>query len=601
MNDVARAQAAAYGKYATSNVMKGSPTINLKQGNSNRNINMNTNHARSKNIMMLDNRQVRDKTTALYDPKSIESSYNYLMRGDNSMLQKMQQDGRKKIEFLNEDLLPDYNPKYNLTTGLSSSSSSTLESYYPKLSTSAFNHPPADMKPTLLDNRMRQHTTDREYAWGDDQENLQRNILKDPRRWDRIQRQNESDRRLYRMGVGTDRWDENKNAYSKKQAIRPEFLMDDLKKRINDQRKYDDIDDENLIRSIQRASLAPLSAFETADDTNQQHHGQSGNNNFLQTRYMNKYDYTYTEPGASIERKTIFSTVIDTIKKIFSKTDNMSEESHRKRETNFKYQNTEAFDADITTSRIRNDTVFAVRDGNIFTIAPDNYDVYGSTFVSPISKMMAILNNGQLHIVQKMQSDRILGSDARPVGDDLIVTVLPKSVTEKMKHRLHKSEGRMIQEMNAEDFEELLEFIENNPSVQRRASQSSIMKMLGDNAIDKSMLGEFRGQDTLVQDSMLDSFKSSYVRSGIDMNKDTFRMREEFDDDDVYFDSKQVAIPRGEMHEHVDRRAATFTNRNVIEEANDLMPNRMNSSYRSSEYKTAPRMISTGKSFSDMM
>lgn len=602
MNSVARAQAAAYGKFTTGSVMKDAPVLNIHNGDANRNINMNTNHARGKNIMRLDNRQVRDRTVTLYDPKSAESAYNYLVSGDNSMLQKMQQDGRKKIEFLNEELIPNYNEKFDISGNeLDNVTSHSINSYYPKLPVSAYNQPPKNMKPTLIDERMRQHTTDREFAWEDDQENLRRNILKDPRRWERIERQNEADRRLYGMGQGVDRWDENKNAYTKHSAIQPEFLLTELKKRIDDRKKYNDLDDASLTRSIEKRALAPLSEFEGAANIEQQHHGQSGNNQFMVNRNVNRYDYTYEEPGTRIEKKSIFDPVINTVMKLFKKTDHTSSESYRRQENDFKEYNDRSYDTEVTMNRERNDTVFAVRDGSVFTVAPDNYEVYGSTFVSPVSKMMAILNNGQLHIVQKMKADRILGSDARPVGDDLIVTVLPSSITEKIKHRLHQSEGRMIQEMNTEDFKQLLEFIENNPSIQRRTTVESISKMLGDNAIDQAMLGNFGGNNTLVQDDMLYEFIHPVSRNNVDLNKDTFRRREEFHDDELYFNSKPVAIPRGAVHEHIDRRASTITNRNILEEANQLIPEIHSTNYRTSDYKTAPRKLITGKQFSDMM
>ena len=598
MNQVARAQAAAYGRHTTSKVMSGGPTMNLKHGDSNRNINMNNNHARGKIVSMLDNRQVRDRSVALYDPKSIESPYNYLMRGDNSMLQKMQQDGRKKIEFKNEELIPDYNFKYNLDgNSLDQATYSSINSYYPKLPVSAYNKPPVDMKPTIIDDRIRQHTTDREYAWGDDQENLQRNILKDPKRWERIQRQNEADRRLYGMGVGTDRWVENKNAYSKRPEIIPEYLMDNMINRIETTENLNRLDDEELERSIRRASLAPVANFEVGYDTN---HRQSGNSNFLQNRQVNYYNYNQIEPYQAVEKKSIIDNVVDTIMSLFKKTDHMSEKNKRQRE--------EAFDAvtdvtpytDISMNRIRNDTTFAIREGKMFTIAPDNYEVYGSTFVSPVSKMMAILNNGQLHIVQKMKADRILGSDARPVGDDLIVTVMPKAFTEKMRTRIHNSEGRKIKELNTSDFIELLEFIENNPSIQKRTTVQSIARMLGDSAIDKAMLGDFGGQHTLVQNDALDIFMPSVVRNGVDINKDAFRMREDFEDDQYAFESKAVAIPRTEAHQDT-RRAATFTNRNVLEEAEKYMTGEKKVTTRNYNYTTAPRIINSAKNFSDML
>ena len=137
-----------------------------------------------------------------------------------------------------------------------------------------------------------------------------------------------------------------------------------------------------------------------------------------------------------------------------------------------------------------------------YSIEPLGTYASASTFISPVSRMMCFEADGQLHVIQKMDSDRIFGSDARPIGDDLILTVLPRSYTDKIRDKLHKSEGRQFKEMTVGDFEQLLLFITMNPQVQKRTKASFISSLLT-NRMDQEMLQDFAGDKVIIENSLL--------------------------------------------------------------------------------------------------
>ena len=75
----------------------------------------------------------------------------------------------------------------------------------------------------------------------------------------------------------------------------------------------------------------------------------------------------------------------------------------------------------------------------------------------------------------------------------------------------------------------------------------------------------------------------------------------QFEEDNKYFNSKQVAMPRNEMYGNGLRKSSTITNRNSLEELNKMIPETRDSIYRNNGYTTAQRKITTGKKFSDLM
>ena len=201
--------------------------------------------------------------------------------------------------------------------------------------------------------------------------------------------------------------------------------------------------------------------------------------------------------------------------------------------------------------RTVNNTVYAVRDGSVMTVMPDSLETYGSTFVSPVSRMMCVYDKGEMVIIQKFDSDRILGSDLRPIKDDYIVTVLPHQYTDKFRDRIHNSEGRKFVEMSTADFLALSQFITSNPDVQTRVKPEKIQALIRGNDIDERMLDEFSGDNILISDEAITKYfetndreQNKYLNAVKSMHK--YEQPENIDDYESgkVIDGKQGAIPR---------------------------------------------------------
>lgn len=569
MNTLNKAQTNAYGRYLSGSVMKNSPTVNLKTSNPNRDITMNNNRSRHPIPTVWSNRTDQPRNLVLYDPKSNSSLMNFEETGNNDMMVKIKRDARNKLQTINDDLLPNYAPKINLNpNSLDVVTSETNKNpYFPYLPTSQNNQFPKNAKPTLIDERMLQHTRDRDYAWESDQQEAALNLLNSPKRWERQNRVDDDTRKLLGIGSPVDRWNENKNGYISRPSIPKEYLVEEIKK--TEAQKYNnDLDDVNLIHNLEKNSLKHIYSDQlTGMNIKGQNHTQSGNNDIVQSRYVNNYDYNYREPFEE-KRKGVLETISSTILKFFKKEDLTVK---NERNLNEKFESIPEIpnvdDEKVSIDRIKKDTTYLIRDGNIFVTAPDSLSTYGSTFVSPISRVMCMIENDQLYVIQKLDRERIFGSDLRPVGDDLIVTVLPRNYTEKIRNKLKNSEGRKFVEMKTEDFLHLLEFITNNPSVQHRVGNSTIMNLLKNSEIDELMLKDFSGKNILVQnDALTKIFKATDVdRTFVNIDKDKYKEVENIDDYEttVNIQGKQEPTIRQPLRERNQRFAEIINDREL--------------------------------------
>lgn len=479
MNTLNRAQTNAYGRYLSGTVMRDGPSLNLRSSDSNRNANTLTSHARHPIPTIWDNHDPNMKDIALFDPRNVSSIMNYEQNGDNSMFVNLRNRNKSKIVTIGDDLLPNDAPRVSLNPNtLDVISSNNKNPYFPRLPVSAMNNPNDRHKPVLMDERMLQHTTDRDFAWDDDKQRAALNLLKNPRRWQRQELVDDATRRLEHMGQPVDRWNENKNAYVDRPSVTKEYVVDMVAKRIAESRKYNDLDDASTIQHIEKTALNPIYSYvQAGEGVRDLNHRQSGNGDIVQNRYMNDYGYglrNNIEPFEE-EHHGILDTITNAVLKLF------------KRSEPERY----VYRSPIDESELQN-----------YSIEPLGTYASASTFISPVSRMMCFEADGQLHVIQKMDSDRLFGSDARPIGDDLILTVLPRSYTDKIRDKLHKSEGRQFKEMTVGDFEQLLLFITKNPQVQKRAKASFISSLLT-NRMDQEMLQDFAGDKVIIENSLL--------------------------------------------------------------------------------------------------
>lgn len=537
MNPLNRAQSSAYGRYLSSTVLKDAPCLNLRQSDTPKPANTLISHSRHAIPTIWSNNDPTNRDIALFDPRNETSIMMYEQNGDMSLFQKIRNSNKSKIVTLGDDLEPNTAPQFSLSPNtLDDVAKNSCSPYFPYLANSKSNKRPADLKPTLIDSRMLHHTTDRDFAWGDDQVQAARNLLYSPRRWQRQEAVDDQTRRLLHMGEPVDRWNENKNAYVSRPSVPPEYLIDDLKKRIESSRTYNSLDDEATLQHINRTALNPIYSYREAGmGVKDLNHLQSGNNDIVQTRYMNDYDYSYRAPLKPLEDANnkkekesflsqVSGSITSTVMKLFKKNTTNNTETYT-RSANINAE-TESFipepryDGSMGGSihsnysiqnrmnRLKTNNSYLIRDGEIEVVAPDMPHLYGSSYISPMSRMMCLESDGQLHVIQKLDPDRILGSDARPVGDDLVVTVLPKKYTDKIRSKLHDSEGRKFKELETKDYLALLEIVSRDPSLMQRVKAETIRNQLLDDKIDKMMLDEFSGMNTLVNDDAL----AAYVR-----------------------------------------------------------------------------------------
>lgn len=546
MNTINKAQANAYGRYLNSNVLRDTP-INIRSSDSNRGANTLTSHARHPIPTIWSNHDPNMRDIALFDPRNVSSIMNYEQTGDNSMLIKLQHNNKSKIETIGDDMLPNYAPKISLSpNSLDAISADNKSPYFPRLPISANNQFPSNVKPTLIDERMSQHTTDRDFAWDDDKQRIALNLLKNPRRWQRQERVDDDTRRLQSMGQPVDRWNENKNAYINRPSIPKEYVVDMVANRIEEASKYNSLDDASTVQHIEKTALNPIYSYQQAGEgVRDMNHRQSANADIVLSRYVNDYGYDVKKETFEEPKKSILETITNTILKLF------------KHEPIEKPTNK----LPIPSS---------------YDLEPVTATTSASTFVSPVSRMMCFEADGQLHIIQKMDSERLFDSDSRPVGDDLILTVLPKKYTDKIRDRMFKSEGRQFKEMTLEDFEQLLLFITKNPQVQKRTKAEFISSLLTDR-VDLEMLDEFAGDKVIIENSVLSGspidVDERRTWSLLNRNSKRIDIDDEYDDEQLeYYETADKPELRTLPLNH--QRLQTHINANELEIDTPINENR---------------------------
>lgn len=598
MDRLSRAQISAFGRHRTGTVLKEAPIIDVRRADSIRDANTLVDRSRHAIPTRWSNRQATDQPIALYNPKADSSLMMYEQNGDMRMLQKMRADGQSKIVTLGDDLLPNTAPEVSLDpNAMTTACKYNKTPYFPYLPPSASNKRP-DLKPTLIDERILQHTTDREWGYESDKEQAALNLLKSPRRWQREDAVDSQMRRLQHMGEPIDRWNENKNAYVDRPSVPVEYILDGMERRLNEAKTYNALDDARTINHINRTALSSVYSLSNSGTIPQLNHKQSGNAGFAQNRYHNDIDWTYKEPEV---KEGFVSNVIDSFKKLFNRdkatvdekrglvsddqmvpalevngqftsydrptTDPYSEraiqdtfeeqqpvinqtnpfeqyravrEPYIQREerepvgvvdtitntvlklfgrtkTEPLYETRmqqESFDAPTPEVNARFDTMHRERVPVTFSdrkqedsFTPDMPYLTASSFVSPVSRVMCFESSGQLYLIQKMDPNRIFGSDARPVGKDLIVTVLPKQYTDRIRDHIHPSEGRQMKELTSKDFISLMEMVSKSPKTMKRVSPESIKSKLLSDKIDRRMLDAFEGERTFIGEDALPAYQ----------------------------------------------------------------------------------------------
>ena len=535
MNTVDKARSNAYGRYATNVLMKNGESINLRQQATNRDVNMLAAHARHPVPTRATRNNFNSADIALYTTRSNNSLMNYEETGNMDLYTQIRNSGKDKIRTLGEDLLPNYGAKYDMNKSMDTITRNNTNVYYPHLHKSPANRFPANAKPTLIDDRLLQHTSDREWNYESDQIINAKNLVQSSKFRDRIARQENADRELLGMGQPVDNWSEARAGYATRPAIPLEDLEYQVEKRIYEQQTYNDLDDASIVNNINKIAMSKIN--QNLDDPNW--HMLSGNNDMITNRYQNNYDKAYVDVNESAQahqNKGFIDTIASTILKLFKKEDKNKYGKRNMKESYESKNYAPVNNSPYTVNKEKVQTSYLIRDGSILTVAPDSLDTYGSTYVSPVSKTMAMVNNGQLTIIQKFEEDAIYGSDLRPYGNDVIVTVLPVSFTEKIRDKIHNSEGRMFKELSADDYKELIDFISENPSVQHRVAVTDLRALLKDSEIDKMMLDSFEGKNIIIDnEAMIKYFKSNdYKRGYEDDNKfyvdpSTIEHREDID------------------------------------------------------------------------
>lgn len=569
MNEINRARTNAYGRYATNTLMKDGASINIRQQDSSRNVNTLAGHARHPVPTRRSNNSFNTAEIALYNPRSNNSLMNAEENGDMSLYTQIKNSGKAKIRTLGEDLLPNYGAKYSLNNDMDTITQNNTNVYYPHLKSSNSNKLPKDSKPTLIDERLLHHTSDKEWNYESDQIINAKNLVKSGRFKDRMARQENADRELLGMPQAMDNWSEARAGYAKRPAIPLEDIEYQMEKRLDEQRKYNSLDDQRTVSQIQKIAMSRIN--ENLDDPNWRL--ISGGNDMITNRYQNNYDRYYEdvyEEAQNEKDKGILETISSTIMKLFKKDNNNKKYTDRKPKESFEDVNATAGNANPYELEKVHAVTHVIRDGTTLTSAPETLDTYGSTYISPVSRTMAMLNNGQLMIIQKFDSDAIYGSDLRPYNDDVIVTVLPSGFTEKIRDKLRNSEGRKFVEMNTQDYLQLINFITQNPSIQHRVSLQDINSLLKGDEIDQLMLQNFEGKNMIIDNDAISAyFKMNEYKRG---KEETDTRYEDINDKDYkeYVDNPgyQQAQDRTDLKVRNERLQPTITTTHIEDAVN---------------------------------
>lgn len=548
MNVIDKSRANAFGKFTLNSMMKNSPTINLKNQNTNRDINMLNNYQRRAIPTIYSNNNPSDDNIAIYRTRSNNSLMNVEENGSMELFTKIRNGNQSKIRTLNEDLLPNYGAKYETGNQMDIATKTNNKStFYPFLPNSPTNQFPKNEKPTLMDPRIFEHTTERDYKYEKDQVADMINMIHSPSFYDKLNRQMEAERVLQGAPEPKD-WVEPKVGYFNRPYIYDDVLEVELKKRIEDQQKYNSLDNEKIINQIEKIGMSKINY--DMDNLN-----PNVKNIFIDRNHENP-NFSYVDPYQQIEEEKPIkkSGIISTLTNLFTSLfKNQNKNSNNERQIKESFENEEIYnDFNINNpyqiNREKSTTYVIKNDGILKTsqIEQDTPYAYASMFVSPYSKMMAMENNGNLILIQKFKDDAIFGNDLRPYNDDLIITVLPNTFTSKIRDRIQNSEGRKFKELNSSDYYELYDYILKNPSVQHRVKPADIRSILKDSEIDLNMFDNFSGKKILIDNEVLNNYFQATNLSRFNKQSNKNKNYQDINDrefEDEYIDFNESVKP----------------------------------------------------------
>lgn len=491
MNPIDQARASVIGRFKTAELMKDPGPMNLRTQEPTTGASVHLRRRPLTTKASLNDHEQGD--IALYDIRNRNSLMMSEELGSMAMHTELKNKVRERMKMMNEEWLPNKSMRYTLDPNALPDGSSRLmkDAYHPRLQCSVTNRAPTDM--TILDPRMIEHTNDRDYNYESDQIANAVNVYKSPQRWARVERQNEADRKLMGMGSGMDRFTDNSVGYVDRPRVDRMFMYDQVARSMP---SASDIDDQRVIGSLSKVQQpVPFQAY----DMNRgqwDNHLFSGNRDGVYERHLNQYqfDNKMKEPF-----KGPIDKIVDTIFKAFGR--------ERKEE-------------------------YLVRDGMVMKNMPaDEAGAYCSMWNDNASRLSAFVDNGKLHVVQQLESDRIFHGDLKPVKDDMFITVFPKSYTERL--RLVPEDGRKFVNLDEKTFEDIVDFIQNHPGSQVRVKKSQLEAIMRDNEIDSNMLNGYGS--AFVTGEWLEHQRASQ-RETIDAEK----QREMFSRDDAVPDVETV-------------------------------------------------------------
>ena len=537
-----RARISSYGQYETGSVLRGAPSLNLRAQDTRTDANMlNNYHKRPIPTVAFTDVGMTDGALFQREGDLMLADTN----GDMSLFTKIRNGNQSKIVTLGEDLYPNDGQHYQLDPGLPQVSENSLQkTYYPHLPISPTNKP-IQPKPTLIDERMMAHTNDRDFAYGSDQEQLAINILRSPRRWEYINREETAERKLQGMKAPIDNWNENALSYSTKQELPTIYTVEDVKK---EARQLNPLDDIQLERNLQqmgkfRELTSDSVRKQTLVQRNEWEHYPSWENN---------------RRHADQKKPSLIESITSTIMKFFGKDQLKQPESLRNQDDFIENFNNENLSMNIEQegvspyqiNRENLQHTFLVRDGEIMTMLPETLETYGSVYVSPTDRLMVMMENGQLHLIHKTREDAIFQGDLRRLDKDYLVTVIPEHVQADLRQKLKMSEGRKFVELPSEEFIELIDMIHKYPEMQTRVHPEQIMSKLKDFSIDQDMLTNFSGRNQIITNEAIIPYMQELREKNMSYKEKP--ILEDHDQIDSYDGLKQVPVLRGQM-KHTER------------------------------------------------
>ena len=495
--DVARAGAS--GRYASNVLLRGNGPINLRMNESDREVNELNNYLKQPRLTILSNRDLSDDPIALYDTRSNENLYMEQTTGSTKMRQELTLNNREKVINPTDDRVPRTDvPFFDLHgDGMKRIPNGSANSD----------------KPTLVDDRILQHTNDREFAYESEQINAARNLQNSAKRWDLIERQFESDRKLLGEPAAANRYNEPALAYAVRGTHMPEFEYREMVKSRVDE-----------AAAVANGDLSYATAQEREFKAAMQPHADANINLrrdiVVPDRVMNQYDWNgsdrehYQEPYR--RRASVFDNLVDKFsnwyRRVF-KSDNSQE-----RRLIDEIPNAEFYDDGQTPFSVERGEIkpmiFVNRETAETIPEIEGTDLTASTFINDFGErsMMLETYGNELILLQKVSPEKTFTGDGQRMEDDYIAVAIPEYIKEKLRGKIRNSEGRHFKELTLGDYEELIDFVNKNPGEQQRVSANDVYLVVKDSAEDARMLREFAGKYMIMPETMREDRYEDRIR-----------------------------------------------------------------------------------------